>query len=273
MKNLLAVFLTVVVISQFNSVVLASEKSLLEAIAKGQVTLDSQIAIPDAAGDEALELPGAANASGNMLYNITQAQVAAINNKAYPLMSAKWPFNVVFVCWESLSPADLHGRDLVRRAVSESWEAHSSLQFLGWSQCTDNFVGVRIQIADTGPHVKFLGKYLSVDAAGRPRVVKGGMVLNFTFDNWSPSCKSMVDFCIYSIAVHEFGHAIGFAHEQNRPDTPGECAQPAQGTPGDVLLTPWDAHSVMNYCNPEYNNNGALSEFDIMAVRYIYGSR
>jgi hypothetical protein len=100
------------------------------------------------------------------------------------------------------------------------------------------------------------------------------MVLNFTFENWNTSCKGKRDYCIYAIAVHEFGHAIGFAHEQNRPDTVGDCAQLKQGTSGDTMhLTPWDLHSVMNYCNPQYNNDGKLSPFDIKAVRYVYGAR
>ena len=120
---------------------------------------------------------------------------------------------------------------------------------------------------DAGPHTKGLGKFISG--------IKQGMVLNFTFQTWSPTCsqpESMRKQCIESIAVHEFGHAIGFAHEQNRPDTPGECANLKQGTNGDRLdITPWDPHSVMNYCNPVYNNNGNLSEFDIKAVQYVYG--
>ena len=34
----------------------------------------------------------------------------------------------------------------------------------------------------------------------------------------------------------------------------------------------WDLASVMNYCNPNWNGNGQLSDTDIAAVRYYYGA-
>lgn len=76
---------------------------------------------------------------------------------------------------------------------------------------------------------------------------------------------------IRAIAVHEFGHAIGFTHEQNRADAPGECQLLAQGTNPDTLLTPYDPTSVMNYCNKRWNNEGFLSALDISAAQALYG--
>lgn len=199
-----------------------------------------------------------------------------IDDKAYLLLSSTWPFNLtngiatIPVCWEPNSSAGKE-RDWVRSAVIDSWQANSAgrLRFIGFGQCVAASKGIRIAVQDNGsnngPHTVGLGKQLDG--------VKNGMILNFTFQTWSPACASSAaerELCIRSIAVHEFGHALGFAHEQNRPDTPGECTQKPQGANGDVLLTPWDSHSVMNYCNPVYNNDGKLSSYDIEGLHKAY---
>ncbi len=53
------------------------------------------------------------------------------------------------------------------------------------------------------------------------------------------------------------------------------CAPVAAQGPGDgaEMLTPYDPHSVMNYCNPKYNNDGRLSVWDIAALQRMYGAR
>jgi len=179
---------------------------------------------------------------------------------------AIWRQKMIPVCWENPDATALSYRDLVKSAVLGSWQKESQLQFTGWGKCDISSLGIRIMVADAevGPHVEVLGRYLD----GRP----AGMVLNFTFEKWSPFCQSAKEFCIWGIAVHEFGHAIGFAHEQNRSDAPFECQTERVGTNGDWNLTTYDPDSVMNYCNVKYNNNGILSSRDIQAVRMIYGT-
>jgi hypothetical protein len=247
------------------SAVAGSERQILDGIENGTIKLDTQVAIPS--GNAAMPLPGAENEPADFVMGLTKAEERAITDKAYPLMLAKWPFNLISVCWENLEPTNDNERTWVHDAIMRTWQKSSALQFLGWEKCGPKTLGIRIAIDDVGPYTKFLGKFV----AG----VKSGMVLNFSFQTWSQSCaesEAKRRSCIDSIAVHEFGHAIGFAHEQNRPDTQGECANLRQGTNGDTInITPWDPHSVMNYCNSVYNNDGVLSEFDIKAVQYIYG--
>ncbi|MCF6346149.1 MAG: hypothetical protein L3J00_06735 [Thiomicrorhabdus sp.] len=150
--------------------------------------------------------------------------------------------------------------------MQATWEANSQVDFTGWGQCPNgDFSGVRVGVADVGAHVKGMGD--SIEG------IPNGMVLNFTMENWNDSCPGAFGFenCIKWVAVHEFGHVLAFAHEQNRGDTPATCNNNPQGTDGNVIFTQWDENSIMNYCNPNYQGRGRLSAIDILTVQTYYG--
>lgn len=174
-----------------------------------------------------------------------------------------WYTPKIPVCWESLAPDFAEARKWTERAVITTWEEVSDADFTGWGACADtDGYGIHIQVADTGPNVAEIGRQLDG--------LTGGMTLNFTFQNWGQGCIDFKRTCIELLAIHEFGHALGLAHEHNREDRTA-CDTEPQGPMPAYVLTAYDPKSVMNYCSEEWINSGTLSELDVYGIRAIYG--
>jgi Astacin (Peptidase family M12A) len=189
-----------------------------------------------------------------------------VENLTYALEGALWKVQQIAVCWENLGSKFTQERGWVQEQINQSWGANSSLKFVGWAQCTNTDTNsIRIQTADAQPLVRGLG----IEIRGK----ENGMVLNFTFSNFSKDyCQTRRQHCIRAVAMHEFGHALGFAHEQNRADAPDWCQKERQGTNGDMMMTDFDLKSVMNYCsNSSWPEDAVLSAFDIVGLQRIYG--
>ena len=182
------------------------------------------------------------------------------------LRSSKWKTMPIGVCWENPFDGDADKRTIVRHAVEETWVANAAITFTGWDDtCGDKTPGVHIRISDEQPHTRAMGYYLDK--------YPSGLILNFQFTNWSRDCMQKRDFCIYAVAAHEFGHVLGFTHEQNRNDAPAECQAERSGTVGDYKVTRFDRGSIMSYCNPNWNGNGKLSDLDVQAAQTVYGKQ
>lgn len=190
---------------------------------------------------------------------------------SYLAPSNAWPrASVVLVCWESPTTSSVYDRLAVSDSIANEISSIAAVTFTGWEKCPKGgapFPGIRIAFADAAP--KTLG--LGTELRGRPN----GITLNATFKAWGAPCAVSAaehEHCIRTIAVHEFLHALGFAHEQNRADTPFECHDHAQGPAGEEAFGSWDASSVMNYCNDVWNNGGQLSRGDAEALQHLYGA-
>jgi hypothetical protein len=193
-------------------------------------------------------------------------QLQQVNMQA----TSKWPqdFNgitTIDVYWENTGNVDAIARSWVEDAVENSWSKYANVKFNFKNQYYYSGNGIRISVSDTDwPHTKGLGMELNG--------VDKGMVLNFNFLG-EYKCNGTREFCIRAISVHEFGHALGIAHEQDRLDCYCAAFSENYGKYGGYYVTPCDLGSVMNYCNPVWSNNGVLSEYDIQGIQTLYGAK
>jgi len=171
-----------------------------------------------------------------------------------------WTTLQIPVCWENPTDGDASDRSSIRNKIAATWEAASQVQFVGWAKCANGARGIRVSLDDGWPRVVALGAALDG--------VESGMHLNLNHPNCAGPGRIS---CVSIVATHEFGHALGFAHEQNRADAPAWCRDKGQGTDGDIYMTPFDIESIMNYCNPNANNDGKLSAQDIAGLQFWYG--
>ncbi len=168
------------------------------------------------------------------------------------------------VHWENAGSNYSQEKLWVEEALNETWEEFANVDFYGWNYYNNSKKGIRVFVDNYArPNCKGLGK--NIDG------VASGMVLNFEFLG-SFTCNNRTrKHCIKAIAVHEFGHALGLPHQQDRTNCQCEKSEDVPSGNNTTSLISCDTNSVMNYCNEKWINDGKLSNYDIEGIQAIYG--
>jgi hypothetical protein len=184
--------------------------------------------------------------------------------RSYYSRDFRWTIRNIQVCWEPYKPRRVFGKqydqhsnlkEWSQRAVESSWGAQANkISFHGWKTCKEEEVGIRIAIAsDEDPHTTGMGTQLNGRRKGM--TLYAPLDIKSNYERWK-----LVD----GIAIHEFGHALGFNHEHNRPDTDRTKCSVFDGPQTDTWIRPgpYDPQSVMNYCADRKGERTRLTELD-----------
>jgi hypothetical protein len=175
------------------------------------------------------------------------------------------------ICW--VTAGYVPEKEVMANALRHTWGRVAPIDFT-FEECsatTAPRVRVMITSGDGGS-----ARAGFISNSGVPSLTTGGYAVHLAI---GPISAGFSRDRLRYLAVHEFGHVLGFQHEQDSPSrTTTSCSIDSDGNvqnpwPDTTQLGPWDADSVMNYCNRYGNNLGYLSPGDIAGVRQIYGTR
>jgi hypothetical protein len=176
--------------------------------------------------------------------------------------------NYIPICWHNADGSGLFPeREIAQNAVDRTWGANSDLQ-LDW----------RGTCPTTDEQGRFLMFGITQSTTENMGITPDLGMANFSWPSsnypgpriWFKTDVSLGR--LEYLAVHEFGHALGFRHEQERPESEAaDCRGTDSGVQSGVALTPYDSDSIMNYCNSSGNSAGGITQYDKDGIAKVYG--
>lgn len=168
-------------------------------------------------------------------------------------------------------------RGWARDVVEGQWSRYARVNFTGWGTCGATSPGVRLVLTQpTRPGAPGWDSGLAQPTSGDVLLARDG--INNTLCRANATVYQQ---CVKSLALHTFGHVLGFNHQENRVDyvqtnPHPDCRQLGVGT-GDQRLGAYDLTSIMSTCGQPSGTPStfktALSPADIAAAQAAFGRR
>jgi hypothetical protein len=190
-----------------------------------------------------------------------------------------WADAQCFTSLEGVSYPVMAGNDSafrgwVKDTLERTWQRYARLYFTGFGTCAsgtpEQGIHVLLTTATGGRCVPRLGP----DGKGHVgKTATNGLRAQIGPDQGVWLNPTQGERTARNVTVHEFGHALGFWHEESRSDAPAQCNNSDSQLPSNPKLGYYDTQSVMSYCGGQANGEIRLSANDIASVQKIYGRK